>query len=140
MSSAVEVMGKLDRYAGDLDTLSNDLASTERELSGYILPSGIEVQGVEKEYEDWLDTFETGLWSKHVNDDAKLPSEQMRLRLARMEMPSDLLGRYTTLVAKRKRLEKRIGSLKTQVSAQQSILSALKLEAESSGAGLRSAA
>ena len=31
-------------------------------------------------------------------------------------------------------------SLKTQVSAQQSILSALKLEAEASGAGLRRAA
>ena len=87
-----------------------------------------------------MDTYITGLWAKHIEDGAKLPSEEIRLRLARKDMPPKLLGEYTDLKAQRKRLENRIRDIKTQVEAQRSILSALKTEAEASGAGLRRAA
>jgi hypothetical protein len=77
-----------------------------------------------------MDIYETGLWDRHVRDEEKLPSAEMRLRLARREMPTEMLGAYTALMGKRKRLEKRLSSLKASVSAQQSILSALRTEVE----------
>jgi hypothetical protein len=137
MSDANQVMETLDAHSAELNKLSNELATTERLLGGYTDSDGVETKGVEAAYEAFLDVYECGCWDRHDKDGDKLPSEAMRLRLARREMPTEMLGTYSSLVAKRKRIEKRIGSLKTQVSAQQSILSALKLEAESSGAGLR---
>lgn len=140
MSDAIQVMETLDAHSAELDKLSKELATTERLLGGYTDADGVETKGVEAEYEAFLDNYECGCWDRHEKDEAKLPSEAMRLRLARREMPAELLGIYSSLVAKKKRIEKRIGSLKTQVSAQQSILAALRLEAEASGAGLKRAA
>lgn len=133
------VMDRLDKLATELDQRSNRLAAGERSLSGYD-QNGEHVAGVEELYEQWMDTYITGLWAKHIEDGAKLPSEEIRLRLARKDMPPKLLGEYTDLKAQRKRLENRIRDIKTQVEAQRSILSALKTEAEASGAGLRRAA
>ena len=140
MSDATTVMDRLDKLSEELDELSKGLAYTERLLGGYVDENGEEIKGVEREYDDWLDVFEVGLWTAHTDEEAKLPSEAMRLRLARRQMPTDLLGRYSSLIAKRKRMEKRIGSVKVEIDAQRSILSALKMEAEASGAGLRRAA
>lgn len=129
MSDAVEVMTRLGDLAAELNDLSNDLAKVERSL-----------EPVEAEYEAFMDGYEVQLWEAHIQEDAKLPSEAMRARLGRRAMDPALLGRHTQLVSSRKRMEKRIAAIKTSVSAQQSILSALKLEAEASGAGLRRAA
>lgn len=140
MSDAATCMERLDSYSLELDKLSNELASTERLLGGWTNPDGQRVMGIEEEYETFLDRWETACWDRHEKDDAKLPAEKMRLRLARREMPSELLGKHTELLAKRKRIEKRISALKSEIEAQRSILSALKLEAEASGNGLRGAA
>jgi chromosome segregation ATPase len=129
VSNAIACMEKLDGHSLELDELSKGLAETERKL-----------EPVEKQYEAFLDDFETAAWDRHVKDDAKLPPKDMRLRLARREMPSDLLGQHSALHAKRRRIEKRIGSLKAEIDAQRSILSALKLEAEASGNRLGRAA
>ena len=116
-----EVMEILDSYARELDKLSGDLAGVERSL-----------EPVEVAYEAFLDDFEVGCWERHTGDEeAKLPSAEMRLRLARKAMDTELLGRYASLTASRKRIEKRISALGKAVSAQQSILSALKIELES---------
>lgn len=119
MTDPGSVMVKLDGYALELDDRSKELAETSRELDD-----------VEQAYEAFVDDYETGLWDAHVKDEAKLPSESMRLKLAHRAMDPDLLGRYSRLVRKRKRLQERISALKADVSAQQSILSALKTEAE----------
>ena len=140
MTDPILVMERLDGHSMELDRLSKALAQTERELGGYVDGNGEKILGIEQEWESFRDDFECGMWDRHVKDDAKFPSEAMRLRLARREARPDLLGRYTTLLAKRKRLEKRIGSLKAGIDAQRSILSALKMEAEAAGAGLRRAA
>ena len=129
IADPIMVMERLDELSRELDRLSKELGETEREL----VP-------VEEAYEKALDVFECGCWDRHVKDDAKLPSGEMRLRLARREMNTKLLGQHASLLAKRKRLEKRIGSVKSLVEAQRSILSALKLEAEAAGTGLRRAA
>lgn len=125
MSDPIEVRAKLEEYAQELDLRSRELANVERTLGG----DG-NIVGVEAQHEAWLDDFEVGLWTIHIEEGAKLPGVEMRGRLARKQMPPELLGKYTTLIAQRKRLEKRIGSLKTMVDAQRSILSALKSELE----------
>lgn len=125
----IDCMEKLDTMAMELDSLSKGLAETERQL-----------EPVEKEYTDFVDDFETSLWDRHRDDGEKLPAEAMRRKLARRGMKDELRGRHDALTAKRKRLEKRIATLVREVSAQQSILSALKVEAEATNSGMRRAA
>jgi hypothetical protein len=54
----------------------------------------------------------------------------MRLKLAHNEMAPELLGEWAALCASRDRMRKRITDLKSEVEAQRSILSSLKLEME----------
>jgi hypothetical protein len=61
----------------------------------------------------------------------------MRERLGRRKMPPEMLGAQRIPESKRKRLEKRVSTLKAEMDAQRSLLSAYKVEAEASGAGLR---
>jgi hypothetical protein len=119
MSSVVEVTGKLDSMATELDELSKALAVTERKL-----------EPVETYYEEALNDFETGCWDAHVKEEAKLPSAELRERLARRTMSEKMLTERAALLAKRKRLEKRIKALGSAIGAQRSILSALKMELE----------
>jgi phage shock protein A len=116
MSSVVEVTSRLDQMADELDKLSKELGQTERQLGP-----------IEASYEKFLDTYETGLWDKHVAGD-KLPPEGLRVRLAHRAIDAQLLGEYSELIRKRKRLEKRIKALGAAIDAQRSILSALKQE------------
>lgn len=125
----VAVMTRLDEHAIEMDRLSKQLAEVERQLEPVTL-----------EYEEFVGAYEEGLWDRHVQDGAKLPAEALRKRMAHRAMPPELLGRFTALSNSRKRMEQRIASLKTEISAQQSILSALKAEAQASGSGMRSAA
>ena len=129
MIDPIDVMIKLDAQASELDRLSKDLADVERRL-----------EPVTMAYEDFIGSFEEGLWNRHVDQGDKLPSEALRLRMAHRAMPTDLLGRYSSLIASRKRMEKRIGSLKSEISARQSILSALREEMAASGSGIRKVA
>jgi hypothetical protein len=119
-------MDILAKKATELDDLSKALADVERRLAP-----------VETDYQQFVDDFEIGLWTKHQDEDAKLPSAAMRLKLARQAMDPELLGRYIGLVKSRERMRERISVLKATVDAQRSILSALKLEMEASGAGQR---
>ena len=121
MTSAdpIIIIGKLQMMAEELDALSRKLADVERKL-----------EPAEDAYEKFMDSYSEGLWIKHVRDGEKFPGEDMRLRLGRRSMPVEVLGAYAGLVASRKRLQSRIASLKASVSAQQSILSALRTEME----------
>src|SRR5207245_9194628 len=112
-------MASLDAASRELDALSRKLADVERRL-----------EPAENAYEAFLDEFSEGLWTAHRDDGAKMPGEDLRLRLARRAMPSEVLGAYAALLHSRKRLERRIQALKASVSAQQSILSELKTELE----------
>lgn len=114
-----EVMERLAQLAEELDQRSLELGDVERRL-----------EPAELAYQVFVDEFEVGLWTKHENAGSKLPSESLRLKLAHKEIDPALLGRYQGLLHSRKRLEKRINALKSQVDAQRSILSALKLEME----------
>lgn len=122
------VMAKLDGYAGELDKRSKELADSERKL-----------EPLETFFEEFLDDFETSCWEAHVKEDEKLPSEAMRLRLARKAMPSEVLTEHASCLARRKRLQRRIKDLEGCIDAQRSLLSALKQEAEASGNTLRAA-
>jgi hypothetical protein len=126
MNDPMEVMGRLDSQALELDKLSKDLADVERRL-----------EPAEIAYEEFMAAFEEGLWEAHVTDGAKFPPEKLRERMGRHAMDPELLGRYTLLINSRRRLKDRIGSVKVGVEAQRSILSALKVEMEASGAALR---
>jgi hypothetical protein len=113
MSTPAEAMATLDGYATELRGLSRKLAEVEQAFAP-----------VAKQYEDFIDKFETGLWFKHESQGAKLPPKDMRTRLAHQEMSPELLGSYVGLVNQRERLRKRISDVKVSVEAQRSILSA----------------
>ncbi len=110
-------MGNLDTLAAELDTLSKSLANTERNL-----------EPLEAQYEEFVGDWEAALWEECSVSETKWPPEKLRLRMAHKAMDSELLGAVNAGQAKRKRLEKRIGSIKVLVDAQRSILSALKEE------------
>jgi outer membrane murein-binding lipoprotein Lpp len=123
MIAPVEALEKLDRLATELGELGSKLASVERDL-----------EPVENDFTRFVDDFELGLYARSVNEDGfKLPSEALRQKLAIQAMPPELYGRRTALVRSRDRLLQRIRTLKTEVEAQRSILSALKEEASASG-------
>lgn len=124
----VTIMAELDNAAEELNDLSGALADLERKLTP-----------VEMEVEEFEAAHEEGLWTRHVDDGEKFPPEKLRARLAHRAMDADLLGRYSALIASRKRMEKRISSLKAVVNAKQSILSALKEAGRVDGSGLRRA-
>jgi hypothetical protein len=136
MSDAGTCMVRLDEIAAELDARSKEAHIVARELDGYKERDGTEVKGVQKLYDDWMDEFEVGLWNASEAG-AKLPPEPMRERLGRRKMPPEMLGAQRILESKRKRLEKRVSTLKAEMDAQRSLLSAYKVEAEASGAGLR---
>ena len=117
MTDPGSVMVKLDTLADELDKRSKEMAETEREM-----------ETSERLYEGWLGEWEANLWEESLTSETKFPPEKLRLRLAHRAMPAELLGTYQILTARRKRLERRISSIKTLVDAQRSILSALKEE------------
>jgi hypothetical protein len=120
MTTPADARGKLDALARELGDLAWKLADVERVL-----------EPVEAEYTKFVDDFETGLWFQHVSEEgAKLPPAAMRLKLAQRAMDPELLGRSVALTNSRKRLQERIRSLKAEIEAQRSILSALKVELE----------
>lgn len=130
MTTPVEALERLDGHAHELDQLSRGLAQLQRDL-----------EPVEAEYQESIDNFEIGLWLKSEEEGGpRLPSEALRHKLARREMAAGLLGRRDGLVRKRERIKQRISDLKTIVESERSVLSALKLEAEAGGGGLRRAA
>ena len=116
-----DVMRVLDHNARELHDLADALASVERQLRG----ASKDDAGVQGAYTAFVDDFEVGLWSQHV-EGAKLPAKDLRLQLAHRAMPPELYGRYFALVTSRDRILSRISTLKAEVGAQRSILSALK--------------
>lgn len=128
MIDPVAVMAKLDADANELDARSLALAQVEHEL-----------EPIEVQVEEFRAQFEEGLWAQHLNG-AKFPPEKLRERLANRAMDPALLGAYSGLMMRRKRLEKRISSLKATISANQSIISALSKAGQIDGSGLRRAA
>lgn len=125
----VTIMAELDEATLELNDLSGKLADLERALTP-----------VELEVEEFMAAHEEGLWTQHTEHGAKFPPERLRERLAHRAMSPELLGRYSALIASRKRMEKRIASLGKVVNAKQSILSALKEAGRVDGSGLRRAA
>jgi len=120
MSEAVEQRHALTAIAGELDDLCSRLAQVQRDL-----------EPVEREYEQFVANFELGLWRKAESGEIKrLPGEALRLKMAHLEMPAELLGRREGLRQSEKRLIKRISTLKAAADARRSVLSALKVEME----------
>lgn len=121
-SGPFDVIGarsKLNDLAGSLDRWSRALAQTSRDL-----------EPVEAKYRSFVDDHELGLLKKSEDEDYKLPSAGLRLKLAHRAMDPELLGRYMGLTTARERQIQRLRDLKAEIEAQRSILSALKSELE----------
>lgn len=124
MTTPVESRDKLDELAAEVGRLSGYLAEVNRQL-----------EPVAEEYQKFVDEHDIGLYHRSQTEDGfRLPSADMRQKLANRAMPLELYGRYTMLTQKRARLVKAISDTKVQVEAQRSILSALKAELEGSNA------
>lgn len=120
MSTPAEAMQRLDGLAFELGDLSQRLADVERRL-----------EPVSEEYQKFVDDHDIGMYQRSIDETGfKLPSAEMRLKLANRSMPLELYGQYTALIHSRARLIKRISDIKVQVDAQRSILSAMKSELE----------
>jgi hypothetical protein len=113
------IMAELDQLAAELDKRTLEQAQVEREL-----------EPLDAFYEEALDDFEVACWDEHVKNEAKLPSAEMRERLARRTMPAAVLSSRSQKAAKRKRLERRTKALGTLIDAKRSSLSAAKAELE----------
>ncbi|MDE2103212.1 MAG: hypothetical protein KGL39_38555 [Patescibacteria group bacterium] len=129
-----EALQQLEDARDELGKLSDALYQISVQLDGKD-----NEPGVEQQYQDFVDEHETGQWLKAQDDDGpKLPSEALRLKLARRDMDPVLLARHDLLIRKRKRVQQRISDVSKIIEANRSILSALKEEAQ--GAGIRRAA
>jgi hypothetical protein len=114
---------RLSELAEELDSLSRELQQIEEDL-----------EPVDDAYQAFVTDFEVGLWVRSENEDGfRLPSADMRRKLAHRGMPPELLGKHRGLTLSRERTMQRIAALKRQVDAQRSILSAEKSELEASG-------
>lgn len=116
-----DVLGQLEGNRFELHHLAEGLANVERELHGTMANPGLEAA-----YRAYIDDYEIGLWTAHVDDGAKLPAKDLRLQLAHRSMDPALYGRYFALVKSRERMLSRISTLRVEIDAQRSILSALK--------------
>lgn len=125
-----EALDELQRARDELGRLSDALFQVNCALDGTRTEHGLE-----KRYQDFIDEHEIGQWLKAQEAGTKLPSEALRIKLARKEMDADLLTRRDVLQRKRGRLKERISQVKEIIEADRSILSALKEEAQ--GAGVR---
>jgi hypothetical protein len=112
-------MAELDQLAAELDKRTREQAQVEREL-----------EPLDAFYEEALDDFEVSCWDEHIHKEAKLPSAEMRERLARRTMPGEVLSKRASKASKRKRLERRVKALGTLIDAKRSSLSAAKQELE----------
>jgi len=122
VTTPAEAREKLDRLAEEVGKLSNLLAQVNREL-----------EPVAEEYQKFCDDHDIGLYHRSQTEDGfKLPSAEMRQKLANRAMPVELYGRYTALTHSRARLIKAISDTRLRVEAQRSILSGLKAELEGS--------
>lgn len=119
MSEPAALRGELDDLAAELDKRTREQAQVERDL-----------EPLDALYEEALNDFEVSCWDEHVTNEAKLPSAEMRERLARRTMPQGVLSERAQKAAKRKRLERRIKALTTLIDAKRSSLSAAKSELE----------
>ena len=110
-------------------------------FSAALLKVSQQLEVADVEYQAFVDNYEVGLYLKSEEEGGrKLPSEAMRLKLARREMAPDLLGARDGLARKRDRIKQRIADLKSEIEAERSILSALKSEMEEGGGNLGRAA
>lgn len=116
MSEFVDCIQRLRELSEELETLGAQLIEVETEF-----------EPVDADYQKFMDDHAIGLWQRSQDDkDFKLPSEKLRIQLAHRAMEPALLGRHQGLLMSRGRIKERISSLKAQVEAQRSILSAMK--------------
>ena len=93
MTTPLEAMDKLTALADELGDLSSMLAQVERDL-----------EPVDRDYVAFTDMHDIGLYERSVSEDGfKLPSAEMRGKLANRAMAPELYGRRTALVKSRER-------------------------------------
>ena len=121
MSDVTDASRTLLQKARELDDLSKRLDEIE-----------IELGPLEAELTEWVEDYQAECWRAHVEDEAKLPSEAIRLSIANRSFDREKYQRILVLRAGRSRRRRRISDLKEIVDAQRSIVSALKTELEAS--------
>lgn len=119
MSEIIDASLTLLQKARELDDLSKRLGQTE-----------IELAPLEAALTEWVEDYHAAAWEAHIEKDAKLPSEVIRVSLAHKAFDREKYRQILTLRSQRTRRKQRISDLREIVDAQRSIVSALKLEAE----------
>lgn len=121
MSDVIDASRTLLLKARELDELSKKLDEIE-----------IELGPLETALTEWVEDYHASCWAAHIEEDAKLPSESIRISLAHRSFDREKYQRLLALRAGRTRRKRRISDLKEIVDAQRSIVSALKTELEAS--------
>lgn len=121
MSDLIAASLTLVQKARELDDLSKRLDEIERELGP-----------LESALTEWVEDYHASCWTAHIEEDAKLPSESIRISLAHRSFDREKYQRILALRSGRTRRKRRISDLKEIVDAQRSIVSALKSELEAS--------
>jgi hypothetical protein len=107
--------------ASELDELSKSMGNAELELAP------LEIELIE-----WVEDYHVTCWTEHIEKDAKLPAESVRIALAHRSFDREKYQKILLLRTRRDRYKKRLTNLREVVDAQRSIVSALKTELEAS--------
>lgn len=117
MPAPQDVMDRLDKLARELDKHSTELAEVERKL-----------EPLEAFWQELMDDKAVGYQERYEKDGVRVPSKDMQERLARRSAPPEVIGKRRTLLGSRERLKQRLQALRTDVSAQQTLMRALRDE------------
>ena len=105
----------------ELDRVSKALVQVEREI-----------EVLEPQVEDFLESFIAGLWDDSRATGERMPPEDVRKALANRALPKDVKDSYRAHLATRRRAKSRLADLREIVAAHRSIVSAAKTEMEAS--------
>ncbi len=112
---------RLIAATAELDQVSKALVAVEKEI-----------EWQEPQIEDHIEAFLVTLHEDCVEQDRRLPPEDIRKALAGKSVPAELRQQYRQNIAIRRRAKSRLSDLREIVAAHRSIVSAAKTELEAS--------
>jgi chromosome segregation ATPase len=114
----VDVDAQLEQYQEELATIGNDLDAHKDELDQ-----------ASEAWEQHYDSVMESLEEQYAEENRQLPGEDIRISRARRGEGWETWARWRRAERKQKRLEKQLTRISKQISARQSQLKQMQLEA-----------
>lgn len=102
------------------------------EVSKRLVKVEMRLEILEPQVEDFIESYIATLYEESVEQEKRMPAEDVRQALAHKALPSELKAEYRAHLATRRRCKSRLADLREIVAAHRSIVSAAKTELEAS--------